>query len=112
MSWTQEHWSDLVFLYTKEIHLYARVARYVRDERGSLMSRSSRMSWMPKASQRRATLHGQSTQPWLQRMAQDRNIVIRSIVKEADEPSDTNSHSTEIDSKVEDKGGKTVITEI
>jgi hypothetical protein len=39
-------------------------------------------------------------------------VVTRSIVKEADEPSDTNSDSTDTDSEVEGEGGKAVMTEI
>jgi hypothetical protein len=39
-------------------------------------------------------------------------VVIRSIVKEADEPSDTNSDSMDTDSEAEGEGGKPVITEI
>jgi hypothetical protein len=39
-------------------------------------------------------------------------VVTRSIVKEADEPSDTNSDSTDTDSEAEGEGGKPAITEI
>jgi hypothetical protein len=39
-------------------------------------------------------------------------VVIRSIVKEADEPSDTNSDSADTNSEAEGEGGKPVITEI
>jgi hypothetical protein len=39
-------------------------------------------------------------------------VVVRSIVKEVDEPSDTNSDSTDTDSEVEGEGGKAVMTEI
>ena len=38
--------------------------------------------------------------------------VARSTVKEADEPSNTNSDGTDTDSEVEDEGGKPAITEM
>ena len=39
-------------------------------------------------------------------------VVARSTVKEADEPSDTNSESTNTESEVEDEGGKPAMTEM
>jgi hypothetical protein len=39
-------------------------------------------------------------------------VVIRSTVKEADEPSDTNSDSTDTDSEAEGEGGKPAMTEM
>jgi hypothetical protein len=39
-------------------------------------------------------------------------VVARSTVKEADEPSDTNSDSTDTDSEAEGEGGKPAMTEM
>jgi hypothetical protein len=39
-------------------------------------------------------------------------VVVRSTVKEADEPSDTNSDSADTDSEVEGEGGKAAMTEM
>ena len=61
--------------------------------------------------------HSWKSPPYKFNRRQDRAFermmgVARSTVKEADEPSDTNSDGTDTDSEVEDEGGKPAITEI